>query len=99
MGTQEEKMSEEETRSVRRWTEVPDREIKYHTVVVSDGLINNLNIVGRLKTISEEPSKVVTVMGNIGPCEGCIVQPNCTAMCDAKELALIHDMKTRRERV
>jgi hypothetical protein len=68
-------------------------------VVVSDGLINNLNMVGRLKTISDEPSKVVTVMGNIGPCEGCIVQVNCAAMCDAKELALVHDMMTRRERV
>jgi len=97
MGTQEEEMSEK-TKSIRRWTEVSDSEIKYHTRIVSDGLINNLNMVGRLKTISDEPSKVVTVMGNIGPCEGCIVQPNCTAMCDAKENALIHDMMTRRER-
>lgn len=98
MGTQEEKMSEK-IKSVRRWTEVPDREIKYHTVVVSDGFINNLNMVGRLKTISDEPSKVITVAGNLGPCETCILQPNCSRMCDAKELALIHDMKTRRERV
>jgi len=97
MGTQEEKMSEE-TRSPRRWTEISDSEIKYHTVVVSDGLINNLNMIGRLKTISGEPSKVVTVMGNTGPCDDCLVKMNCTAMCDAKELALVHDMNTRRER-
>lgn len=97
MGTQEEKMSKE-TRSTRRWAEIPVPEIKYHTVVVSDGFINNMYMAGRLKKISDEPSKVVTVMGNIGPCENCIVQPNCSSMCDAKELALINDMDTRRER-
>jgi len=98
MGTQEKQLSKR-TKSIRQWTEIPDPEIKYHTVVVSDGFINNMHMVGRLKEISDEPSKVVTVMGNIGPCENCIVQPNCSSMCDAKEIALINDMNTRRERV
>jgi len=97
MGTQKKEMSKK-TKGVRRWAEIPDPEIKYHTLVVSDGFINSMNMVGRLKEISDEPSKVVTVMGNIGPCENCIVQPNCSSMCDAKELALINDMDTRRER-
>jgi hypothetical protein len=97
MGTQEEKMSKK-TKSVRRWTEIPNSEIKYHTVIVSDGHVHSLHLNGRLKGISPTPSKVVTVMGNIGPCEGCIVRPNCAEMCDAKETALVYDMMTRRER-
>lgn len=97
MGTQKEKMSKE-TKSIRRWTEIPHPEIKWRTVVVSDGLINNLNMIGRLKSISDEPSKVITVMGNLGPCENCILQPNCSRMCDEKEIALLNDMNTRRER-
>ena len=98
MGTQEKKMSKE-TKSIRRWAEIYDPEIKYHTMVVSDGFVNRMYTTGRLKHISDEPSKVVTVIGNIGPCEDCIVKLNCAEMCDAKELALIHDMMTRRERV
>ena len=97
MGTQEEEMSEK-TRSTRRWTGVPEPRIKYHTTIVSDGFISNMHTAGRLKNISDEPSKVVTVMGNIGPCETCILQPNCSEMCDAKETALVYDMMTRRER-
>jgi hypothetical protein len=56
-------------------------------------------MVGRLKSISDEPSKVITVMGNRGPCEECILRPNCSRMCDAKEAALINDINNRRERV
>jgi hypothetical protein len=97
MGTQEEEMSEK-TKSIRRWAEIPDPDIKYHTTIVSDGFISNMHTAGRLKNISDEPSKVITVAGNLGPCEICILQPNCSRMCDAKETALIHDMWTRRER-
>lgn len=97
MGTQEEEMSEK-TKSIRRWTEVPNPDIKYHTTIASDGLIHNLHLIGRLKGISDTPSRIITVMGDVGPCETCILQPNCSEMCDAKETALVYDMMTRRER-
>lgn len=98
MGTQARQLSET-TKSSRRWTEIPNSKIKYHTVIVSDGFVNNMRMIGRLKNISDEPSKVVTAAGVLGPCEECILKPNCSRMCDAKEAALINDMNTRRELV
>jgi hypothetical protein len=97
MGTQEKEMSRE-TKSIRRWTETPYPPETHDTTLLSDGFIINLHSIGRLKNIIDEPSKVISAMGNRGPCIGCIVEPNCTEMCDAKELSLIHDVNTRRER-
>ena len=101
MGTQERQLSKT-TKSICQWSKVSKaRRIHWDYIMLSDNFVRDMVKTGRLKTVVDTPSKVVTFSGgyHLGPCENCILAVNCSEMCEQKELSIILDLDTRVEMI